>query len=85
MIQLKFSRDDESQADEKGLEFMTEAGFDPGAMIDVMHILEKISAGGNTPEFMQTHPDPGDRIEKIEQWLNSHTDQSRGLSRGKRL
>ena len=66
MVQLKFSREDESQADKRGLQFMTETGYDPRAMIDVMQILQEISAGGGQPEFMQTHPDPGNRIEAIQ-------------------
>jgi predicted Zn-dependent protease len=85
LIQLRFSREDESQADERGLQFMTEAGYDPRAMIDVMQILKQISAGGNTPEFMQTHPDPGNRIEAIQQWLADHPDRSAQLTRGNPL
>jgi predicted Zn-dependent protease len=82
MIQLKFSRGDESQADQRGLEYMTEAGYDPRAMIDVMKILQQLSAGGNTPEFMQTHPDPGNRIQAIQDWLDQHPDRSKELIRG---
>jgi predicted Zn-dependent protease len=85
MIQLKFSRTDESQADQRGLQFMTEAGFDPRAMIDVMKILQQISAGGSTPEFMQTHPDPGNRIEAINEWLQENPDRSAQLTRGAKL
>ncbi|MDP9173299.1 MAG: M48 family metalloprotease [Planctomycetota bacterium] len=85
MIQLRFSRADESQADQRGLQFMTEAGYDPRAMIDVMKILQSISAGGNTPEFLQTHPDPGNRIEAIQEWLSANPDRSRELTRGNKL
>jgi predicted Zn-dependent protease len=82
MIQLKFSREDESQADERGLQYMTQAGYDPRAMIDVMKILQQISAGGHEPEFMQTHPDPGNRIEAIQTWLDAHPFQAPVLTRG---
>jgi beta-barrel assembly-enhancing protease len=85
LIQLRFSREDESQADEKGLEFMTEAGFDPRAMGDMMKILQQLSAGGSTPEFMQTHPDPGNRIEAINEWLQEHPDRAATLTRGNAL
>jgi predicted Zn-dependent protease len=85
MLQLRFSRQDESQADQRGLQFMTEAGFDPQAMVDVMKILQQVSAGSRTPEFLQTHPDPGNRIEAIEQWLTDNPDRSKELTRGKRL
>ncbi len=82
MMQLKFSREDESQADQKGLEFMTDAGYDPRAMIDLMNILKQVGGGGNTPEFLQTHPDPGNRSEAIEAWLQDHPFRAGQLSRG---
>jgi predicted Zn-dependent protease len=82
LVQLHYSRDDESQADACGLQFMTEAGFDPRAMIDVMKVLQQISGSGKTPEFMQTHPDPGNRIEAIQQWLDEHPDRASTLTRG---
>jgi predicted Zn-dependent protease len=85
MAQLKFSREDESQADERGLEYMTTAGFDPRAMIDVMQILKQLDAGGSTPEFLQTHPDPGNRIEAIQSWLADHPFIASQLTRGNPL
>jgi predicted Zn-dependent protease len=85
MINLHFSRADESQADQRGLQFMTEAGFDPRAMIDVMKILQSLAGGGNTPEFLQTHPDPGNRIEAIQQWLDQHPERAKDLTRGSQL
>ena len=65
MIDLKFSRNDESQADHLGTEFMSQAGYDPRAMIGVMEVLKKASEGGHTPEFFSTHPDPGNREDAI--------------------
>jgi beta-barrel assembly-enhancing protease len=85
MLQLKFSREDESQADQRGLEFMTDAGYDPRAMIDLMNILKKVGAGGSTPEFLQTHPDPGNRIEAIQSWMRDHPFIAQQLTRGDRL
>jgi beta-barrel assembly-enhancing protease len=82
MMQLKFSREDESQADQKGLEFMTDAGYDPRAMIDLMNILKQVGGGGNMPEFLETHPDPGNRSEAIEAWLQDHPFRAGQLSRG---
>lgn len=85
MVQLKFSRKDEAQADQRGLQFMTEAGFDPRAMIDVMEILKQIGAGGAEPEFLQTHPDPGNRIEAIEDWIRDNPFRASQLTRGDQL
>ncbi|HEY1922767.1 MAG TPA: M48 family metallopeptidase [Tepidisphaeraceae bacterium] len=85
MMQLKFSREDESQADQKGLEFMTDAGYDPRAMVDVMNILKQVGGGGSTPEFLQTHPDPGNRAEAIDAWMQDHPFRAGQLSRGDAL
>jgi predicted Zn-dependent protease len=66
MLQLKFSRTDESEADSFGLRYMTQAGYDPRAMLGVMQILKKASAGGRTPEIMATHPLPDTRLREVE-------------------
>ncbi len=66
MTQLKFSREDESQADSCGLKFMAQAGYDPRAMLDVMKVLMQASPGGRQPEFMMTHPLTQNRINDIE-------------------
>ncbi len=61
LTQLKFSRTDESQADACGLRYMAQAGYDPRAMLDLMGILQRQSAGGREPEFLVTHPYPQTR------------------------
>jgi predicted Zn-dependent protease len=70
MMQLRYSRGDELEADSAGLKYITQAGFDPSEMINVMQILKKASGGGgHGPDFMQTHPDPDARIEAIKKYL----------------
>ncbi len=64
LVTLRFGRQDELAADRLGVQFMSQAGFDPRSMIDVMHVLA--SQGGAPPEFFSTHPNPEHRIEKIE-------------------
>jgi predicted Zn-dependent protease len=61
MAQLRYGRGDEIQADTLGVRLMAEAGYDPRAMIALMQILEASGGGGRTPEFMSSHPDPGNR------------------------
>jgi predicted Zn-dependent protease len=82
-IQLRYSREDESQADALGLRIMTESGFDPRAMIDVMKVLQQVSGGHKQPEFLSTHPDPGNRIEAIESWLKEHPEDAKNMTRGR--
>jgi predicted Zn-dependent protease len=64
---LKFSRDNENTADELGVRYSSRANFDSRQMVDVMKVLDKLSsgAGGRLPEWLATHPDPGNRIEHI--------------------
>ena len=65
MSQLRFSREDESEADHYGLKYMAQAGYDPSAMLDVMKILKQASGGQHPPEFLATHPLPETRLEQI--------------------
>ncbi len=66
MINMKYSRTDESQADSLGVCFMQDAGYDPQDMIRVMQVLEQISGTNGTPEFMSSHPSPANRIQQIQ-------------------
>ena len=66
LVTLKFSRDDELEADKFGVCFMNEAGYDPNEMINVMQILEASSSGNQPPEFFSTHPSPANRIQQIQ-------------------
>ena len=62
---MKFSRDDESESDALGVRFMIQAGYDPEALIGVMEILAEVSGGANSSDFMSSHPNPANRMEKI--------------------
>lgn len=66
---LKFSRDNENQADELGVRYSSRANFDSREMANVMRLLDKLSSesGGRLPEWLATHPDPGNRVEHINQ------------------
>src|SRR5262245_32064759 len=60
---LRYSRDFEKQADILGAQMMARAGYDPR---DLAHMFETIgketaSSGGGTPQWMSSHPDPGNR------------------------
>lgn len=61
MTQLRYGREDEIQADTLGVRLMSEAGYDPRALLGVMKILARSGGGGRQPEFMSSHPDPGNR------------------------
>lgn len=60
----KYSREYETQADVLGARIMADAGYDPR---DLANMFKTISAqgGGGGPEWLSSHPDPGNRFEKI--------------------
>ena len=66
VVNLKFSRTDELEADTYGVGALGKAGYDPRALSEVMEVLKASSGGSGRPEFLSSHPDPGDRREKIE-------------------
>jgi|SRR5688572_10772929 len=65
MARLHYGREDEHESDTYGLEYMVQAGYDPRGMIGVMKVLQQAAKGGRTPEFMSSHPDPGNREEMV--------------------
>lgn len=69
LLFLKFGRDDELQADRLGLRYMTRLAYDPDEMASVMRMLDQNTAmyspGGRVPEWLSTHPDPGNRVARI--------------------
>ena len=66
LVGLRFSRNDELQADDFAVKFTPKAGYDPRAMIGVMQMLDRQAGGGRQPDFLSTHPNPGNRIEELQ-------------------
>jgi beta-barrel assembly-enhancing protease len=64
-VLLKFSRNDESQADAMGAQMAAEAGYNP---LEMARFFEKLEAAGGSrgPEFLSDHPNPGNREKAIE-------------------
>ncbi|MCL4402417.1 MAG: M48 family metallopeptidase [Acidobacteria bacterium] len=62
---LKYSRDDEKQADALGARIMAEAGYNPLAMAQ---FFEKLQARGGpgVPQFLSDHPSPGNRVKAVD-------------------
>lgn len=72
---MKYGRDQELESDDFGVYLMTQAGYDPLQLIDVMDILEEASGGQKTPEFQSTHPSPENRREKIKESVEKYRNQ----------
>jgi len=69
MVGMSYGRDDELEADNQGVHYMAQSGYDPQAMVSVMQKLEQASNGQEPPEFFSTHPSPEHRIEKIQEQI----------------
>jgi predicted Zn-dependent protease len=65
LVTLKFSRDDETEADLVGMELAARAGYDPRAGITLWNKMAAANKGA-PPEWMSTHPSGGSRIKDIE-------------------
>ncbi len=71
LLTLKFSRSQELEADDLGIQYLNKAGYDPRAMATVLQSLASQNAldsslhGNNAtvPEWASTHPDPASRVQ----------------------
>jgi predicted Zn-dependent protease len=72
MLSLKYGRNDELESDRLGLAFMTEAGYDPRGLVQLMQILDSSRSGGEPPEFLSTHPNPGNRVVKLKELITQN-------------
>ena len=66
MLFLKYSRDNESQSDELGVEYATKIGYDTREMAKFFQTLDALSdSDEEIPSFLSTHPNPANRFEKV--------------------
>lgn len=82
LLFLKFSRDDEREADALGVKYSSKIGYDAHRMADFFMVLKKMDqtgSQGGVPEFLSTHPDPGDRYSTVNQ-MASRWQDSLGLT-----
>ena len=65
LLTLKFSREDESEADLVGLELAARGGFAPNASVSLWQKMAKANGGGGIA-FLSTHPSGPQRIETLQ-------------------
>lgn len=67
-IFLKFSRDDEREADMVGLQLMRRAGWDGRGMVELFEILQREARRNpsSVEVFFSSHPPPQDRIARLQ-------------------
>lgn len=84
---LKYSRADEREADQVGLNYLIRAGYNPGAMVSAMQKMRKMQwfSGGDIPSYLSTHPGMDertgylrDRLERLDlELLKQETNNTR--------
>jgi predicted Zn-dependent protease len=67
---MKYSREYERQADLLGAQIMASAGYDPRHMANMFRTIERRDGGGG-PEWLSSHPSPGNRHDAIEREARS--------------
>jgi predicted Zn-dependent protease len=76
LMYLKFGRDDEREADMLGVRYMSMVNSNPRELAGVMKVLDNVSqqqGGGRIPEWLSTHPDPGNRVSLINRHIDTLT------------
>jgi len=82
LLFLSYSRDAERESDRLGVEYSAMTGFTAAEGSEFFASLERISekSGQTIPTMMSTHPDPGEREERIpqlaEQWKERGYEQT---------
>jgi beta-barrel assembly-enhancing protease len=67
---LHYSRADETQADVMGTQVIYDNGYDPRAMAQFFEKLQAETKGKNPPQFLSDHPNPDNRIERVNQEID---------------
>lgn len=87
MLFLRFSRDNEREADNLGVEYSTKTGYDATGMATFFKTLEAMhpSGGSGLPDWFSTHPNPVNRIaavkQKTREWQSKIPEQTFVLNR----
>jgi predicted Zn-dependent protease len=69
LLFLKYSRDDEAQADTLGVKYAARAGWDPDGvpqMLTTLGRIEEASDNKGVPNWLETHPAPEDRVQRVQ-------------------
>ncbi|NUQ22053.1 MAG: M48 family metalloprotease [Gemmatimonadaceae bacterium] len=69
LVTMRFGRQDELEADALGVRLMKEANYDTRGMHDLLVILENLDQGGRPPEFFSTHPNPENRLARVDELI----------------
>ncbi len=71
LLTLKYSRDQEREADRLGVRFAYEAGYDPRGLLETFLIFKKLDKV-KVPEWLLTHPLPENRYKEVKKLINKY-------------
>jgi len=79
--ELSYSRENEMQADQFGLKFITEAGYSAGGLLKILKKIRSKTWFGSDqiPKYLMTHPAVEDRIAFIGSWLDTYNRKSKPI------
>jgi predicted Zn-dependent protease len=87
LVFLRFSRDDEREADRLGVEYAARAAYDPRQISNFFDVLGRLSSAKDsetTPGFLSTHPNPPERVKttraEAEEWIRSLAIPEEGMN-----
>lgn len=66
LLTLRFSREDENEADLVGLELAARGGFNPQASVSLWQKMVQAGGGAGGPGFLSTHPPGPERIQHLQ-------------------
>jgi predicted Zn-dependent protease len=79
--ELSYSRENEMQADQFGLKFITEAGYSASGLLKILKKIRSKTWFGSDqiPKYLMTHPAVEDRIAFIGSWLDTYNRKSKPI------
>ncbi|MEP6965925.1 MAG: M48 family metallopeptidase [Polaromonas sp.] len=66
LLTLRFSREDETDADLVGLELAARGGYNPQAAVSLWQKMAQAGGGAGGPSFLSTHPSGPERIQQLQ-------------------
>ena len=66
LLTLRFSREDETDADLVGLELSARGGYNPQASVSLWEKMGRAGGGAGGPSFLSTHPSGPQRIQQLQ-------------------
>lgn len=71
ILSLNYSREDETESDTAGLDYLVKAGYDPNAMVQVQEILLEEHTLRRELEMFSTHPHPSTRLHDLKRRIQN--------------